>query len=293
QATPLRAEVETLRLEMQMLQKDMLANVERVQSVSDEQFSQNFGKLASAIKSLSRAIKLPTAVDVAGIELLHHYILVKAVPVTYWNTGARKKCMVEAVIWSILLQCLFSCPFNMFGPECIGIQNTCQSLFGTGHDHGWPVPSELAERWRCTTMGQMVGLIGEEYIINGPPKGDTTDKAKSMRRVRDSIYGSITSAFSTLSPSTDFSKLTTIIDKAFALALQMFLQRSRYQIVWPALGSAFQVGETHHLSSIEESEDVEKGCVRFIINPGLAKWGDAHGKHLDTRLDLVASQVFV
>jgi hypothetical protein len=38
-------------------------------------------------------------------------------------------------------------------------------------------------------------------------------------------------------------------------------------------------------------DDVDNGIVAFVINPGLTKWGDVHGKAFDYRYDIVPARV--
>jgi hypothetical protein len=286
-------EASSLRSQVAMLQKDMLANVEKVHSVSDDQFRLDFGTLASLIKSFSRAIKLPSDTNVSDIDLLYWCPLVRDAQKGYWNTGSRRKSMVEAVIWSVLVDYIFSTPFAMFGMSCHGLSKTFRDLFAVSQqNYGWPVPSELVERWRYTTVEHFVGVMGTENIIS-PPEGVNGGIEEDLRGLRYTVRQIITHGFAPLSPTTDFSRLDAITDKAVALSLQMNLQRSRYQIVWPLIGDIFQLGKTLNLRSIEESEDVEEGSVAFIVNPGLTKWGDAHGKNLETRLDIAPALVFV
>ncbi|KAF2642544.1 hypothetical protein P280DRAFT_548005 [Massarina eburnea CBS 473.64] len=291
EAAPLRAQVQSLEAQIQALQKDMLAKVDKTQSVPDEQFRRDFGNLASAIKTFSRSIKLSPDINIADIGMIHGCVLVAQVPEKYWDTGLRKKAMMEAIVWSVLIHFIFNTPFSMFGPIFSDLSDTFSSLFGPLHSHGWPIPTDIAERWRYTTLERLLELTGVDMITNGP--SEDHNLARSMHSVRYNIHDVVESTFLRLSPNTDYSKLKVIVDKAMGLALQMFLERSRVQIVWPALGDPFVVGETPHLASTHESEDVEEGYVAFIVNPGLAKWGDAHGKNLETRLDIVPAQVFV
>lgn len=44
---------------------------------------------------------------------------------------------------------------------------------------------------------------------------------------------------------------------------------------------------------LEIDDDVDEERVIFCVNPGIVKWGDAHGGKLDKRLDLVPAKVFV
>jgi len=40
-----------------------------------------------------------------------------------------------------------------------------------------------------------------------------------------------------------------------------------------------------------EGDDVDSGKVAFVVNPGLTKWGDTHGKKFDCRYDIVPALV--
>jgi hypothetical protein len=39
--------------------------------------------------------------------------------------------------------------------------------------------------------------------------------------------------------------------------------------------------------------DIEEGTVSFVVNSGLTKWGDAEGRNMDCRYDIIASLVQV
>jgi hypothetical protein len=285
-----------LREQLQLLQAGMLANVEKVESVSDEQFRRDFGALASSIKSFSRTIKISVGTDLINIDTILQSVLVHNVQSRYWTTGPRKKSMIEAFIWSALIMTVFQSPFHMVGNISNPLAQEFNDLFyeaGVDHHDEWPVPSELAERWRYTTAERLVNFASSEDIVSGTTQNGNEALAKSMAELRNNFCKSIKSTFEALSPNTDFSPLNAIINKAVSLGLQMSLQRSRVQIVWPTIGERFAVGETPHLKSILESEEVEDGSVAFIVNPGLTKWGDAHGKNLKHRYDLVPSTVFI
>jgi exonuclease VII small subunit len=285
-------EANELRAQVQELQTDMLAKVDKLQAMSDEKFCLNFGTLASSIKTFSRAIKLSSTVSITDIVALNQCLLLRGVQTKYWNTGARRKGMIEAYVWSVLIKYVFRSPFHMLGSVCGQFSHGFTGLFGQLHTQGWPTPCELAERWKCTTAERLVELVGSEASLEELPENVHPEIVESMKRLRSDLYKVIESTFVTLSPTTDFLQLHAIVDKAIKLALQMSLQRSRIQIVWPNVGDPFLSRETRSLKNITD-EDVEEGTVAFIINPGLAKWGDAHGKNLHKRLDLVPSRVFI
>jgi hypothetical protein len=72
--------------------------------------------------------------------------------------------------------------------------------------------------------------------------------------------------------------------------MQMALQRSRLQVTVPKNGDRFSRAEMSAVNGDDE-EEIEDGVVAFVINPGLTKWGDAHGKKLDQRYDIVRALV--
>jgi hypothetical protein len=114
----------------------------------------------------------------------------------------------------------------------------------------------------------------------------------SIQYVRYKIGTRIEKLLASLAPNLNSMQVTSIIDEAFALSMQMSLQRSRVQIVYPVIGDRFVMGQAD-LVSTNESEEVQTGKIAAIVNPGLAKWGDFQGKNLDQRLDIVPSLVFV
>lgn len=283
----------TLRLQVQTLQQEMFSNVEKVQSVPDEQFSRDFGTLAAAIKSFSRSIKLPPGLDISKIEDVVSCVLAAKVPTNKWSTNSRKKALIEGFVWSVLFNWVFRTPFDIFGPQCQVFSSNFCSLFGKEHPHHWPAPSELGERWRYTSVEQLLRLVGNKVPTEGKSEGLEPTIEHSVLSVRDTIRSAIETIFGPLSPTTDFSQLVGITNKAMTLMLHMSLQRSRIQVVFPDIGDICIQGKTPHLNNFAESEDVQEGTVAFIVNPGLAKWGNAHGKNLGQRLDLVPSLVFV
>ncbi|KAJ8113128.1 hypothetical protein OPT61_g4673 [Boeremia exigua] len=81
-----------------------------------------------------------------------------------------------------------------------------------------------------------------------------------------------------------------IVDRAFTLALEMSLQNCRFQVTYPSAGAKFHDGSMSSLPDLD-GEDISDGIVAFVVNLGLTKWGDAHGKMLDQRYDVVSALV--
>ncbi|KAF2243610.1 hypothetical protein BU26DRAFT_402709, partial [Trematosphaeria pertusa] len=274
-----------LRSEVHTLQQQLLASVEKVEAVSDEQFAQDFRALASSIKSLSRSMKMSS--DTIIPEEASSSLLVSGVDMGYWAARSHKKYMIEAFVWSVLIVCVFNSPFRLFGRDYSTICDMFTFMFGIQHDGQWPTPSEEAERWKYTTVEQLTEMVDRDVITRGAVTHAHQGLENSIMSARLVTRNAIEGNLARLSPGKDFSHVEGIVNKAFGLALQMALQRSRLQIVYPEIGDVYALGETPALTIIHESEGVEKGRVAFIVNPGLAKWGDAHGRHLEQRLDLV------
>lgn len=109
-------------------------------------------------------------------------------------------------------------------------------------------------------------------------------------RTRTLIANEIGTKLANLSTAADFPLLSRIVEAAFALALQMSLQRSRLQITFPNVGDRLDHAQMAPIPD-PDGKDFEDEVVAFIVKPGLTKWGDAYGKHFDQRHDIVPSFV--
>lgn len=77
--------------------------------ISDEQFTQQFQSLAALVKTFSRtAIPLPTASGILAVGDILNATLNYGVDPAYWTTSIRKKFLIEAFVWSVLWDSLFS-----------------------------------------------------------------------------------------------------------------------------------------------------------------------------------------
>jgi hypothetical protein len=289
-------EANNLRAQVQQLQRDALAKVEKVRTVPDNEFAQNFRAIVTAVKSLSRSVFPSNEVNIFGI--LNSGILLSDVPVDRWNTRARKKCFIEAWLWSVLIELVFLTPFAIFHDDGDRISDLWSKMFDAEDSRYWPTPSPQAESWRHATMEQMVVLAGRKTITRGKDeqssqpldKSTTTGLQQSVLLSRASVEEIIGSRLLQLAPAADLSQVQNLVDKAFTLALEMSLQRSRLQVTYPAVGANLN---KQHMSTIPDrsGKDIEDGTVAFVVNPGLAKWGDAEGRNLEYRYDIVASLV--
>ena len=296
----LRAQLQTsqgqkddLQRQVQSLQKQILARVDKVQAVSDDQLNQDFRSLAALVKSLSRSIRVTEHMDILGV--LEPQTLHGDVAEHHWATRARKKYYIEAWIWSVLIQWVFSSPFAIFHETGQGLSTSWGDIFGDRHEEGWPSPSPSSETWRYTTMEQLVDQVGRPAITKGQVdqvrRGDRVEAMKqNVMLVREEVANIIGGKVSTLSPTVDLSRVPMIVDKAFSLAVDMSLQRSRLQVTWPWVGDLFAEGQMSCLSD-PDGDDMVEGVVAFTVSPGLTKWGDANGNNFDQRYDIVPSLV--
>ena len=107
---------ETSRLEhnLETLQKSLLSNMERFRPTQDDELISNFESLASAIKVITRDV--PSSADCNNLaKEFAHYTLIDGVSVSYWKDRLHRKYLLEAAIWSILMDTIFSTPFYVFG----------------------------------------------------------------------------------------------------------------------------------------------------------------------------------
>jgi hypothetical protein len=285
-----------LRGQVQQLQRDALAKVEKVRAIPDNEFAQDFRTIVAMIKSLSRSVCPSNEVNI--FLILDAGILLSEVPVERWDTRARKKCFIEAWLWSVLIELVFMTPFAIFSDDGDRISDVWSKMFDGEDARYWPTPSTQAESWRRATIEQMVALVGRTTITRGEDelsslpldKDATSGLQRNVLLARARVAEIITSRLSKLSPGTDISQVQKLIDRAFTLALEMSLQRSRLQVAHPAVGAIFN---KQHMSPIPDrsGKDIEEGTVAFVVNPGMVKWGDAEGRNLECRYDIVASLV--
>ncbi|CAO2655885.1 Nn.00g046880.m01.CDS01 [Neocucurbitaria sp. VM-36] len=286
QAISLRSQNKFFRTQISQLQSDLLAKVDKMQTISDDQFRQHFRSLASSIKSFSRSIQVMRQCD--AIEPSNQFVLLKQVASQHWNIRARKKKLVEAWVWSILLALVFKNPFELFGEHYKSLQGFWKHIFGVQHSHNWPRPSSQCESWRYKTVELLVDLAGRDTIAQGTDQQTLEGLKGSVVETRRCVKTFIEREFRL----TEMLEVDQIVDKSFALAMQMYLQRSRLQITYPHVRAPFNRDRMTSVSEDEDDdEDMEFGVVAFVITPGLAKWGDAHGENFDQRYDVVPSLV--
>ena len=200
--------------------------------------------------------------------------------------------MTEAWIWSILICLVFKNPYTIFGEHCKALNGAWVQVYGAEHDHDWPSASVQCEAWRVKTVEQLVEQTSRDSIAHGESGPSPEGLTASVIEIRTLVTTVIAGHFEMLSPGYKVSEVNLIVDKAFALAIRMSLQRSRFQVTYPAIGAEFK--EEKMLSADDDDdEEMGLGVVAFIINPGLTKWGDVHGEHYDHCCEIVPALVKV
>jgi hypothetical protein len=286
--------VQSLREQIQELQKEMLARVQKVQAVSDEQFAQNFRAIIGHIKSLSRSVRLNPGADL--LQVLGSGFLLLDTDNRHWRTRQNQKYYIEAWIWSVLLEHVFVTPFAMFGSASSIWDKAWVMLYGNRHEGRLPPPSASSELYQCTISTEFVRLAGKETVLSGQDgayissKGQAPRLAEGALKCREQVATTIGAKLATISSTVDVSQVSPIVNRSFALALEMSLQKCRLQITYPAVGAAFHSSSMSSMPDLD-GDDINDGNVAFIVNPGLTKWGDANGKKLSQRYDIVPSLV--
>ncbi|KAH7396594.1 hypothetical protein DE146DRAFT_736696 [Phaeosphaeria sp. MPI-PUGE-AT-0046c] len=274
--------------QVQVLQKELLVKVNKVQAAPDGQVALDFRAIASLVKTLSRTTHVTVSVD--DVAALGNSTMLQNVSAHHWADRAKKKCLIEAWIWSILDKNIFHSPFAIFGELCNELRRVWQQLFLGDEFGSWPRPTALSEAWRCTTQERMMGLVDREVIASGEPKGKNEQLEPSILQVRKKVKDEIQAGFAALSASPNLAQVQSIIDRSFTLAMKMSIQRYRLQVTYPAVGAVFNKEEMVAILQADDGDIVE-GTVAFVVNPGLTKWGDTHGEHFDQRYDIVPALV--
>ncbi|CAI6322147.1 unnamed protein product [Periconia digitata] len=288
-----RNQTHTLQTEIHELQKQLLGLIDKKQAVSDDLFIQEFRALGSWIKSFSRDFEVGDMSQIMCITDIRRSRLLNGARLPSGHVISNINYLIEAYMWSILIQEIFDSPFLMLGYRYGDLTDSFTSLFGNDHQNEWPIPHENVERWKYQTIEHFVQEVGFDAIAKGTPAPKNPVMAESISYQRESVIKHIAKPLTCLKTNLEFGNLRAIVNKAFKLSLQMNLQRCRLQAVFPTVGDGFRRENHHGLTSVKECEDVKRGVVAFTVNPGLAKWGDTHGQNLRERVDLVPTLVYV
>lgn len=289
-----QAKVNELQGQVRELQNEMLARIEKVQAVPDEQFALSFRSIVAHVKSLSRSVRPDLGIDIS--QVLEPGVLLLDTDGRHWKIRQHQKYYIESWVWSVLLEHVFATPFSMFGNAANMWEEPWGFLYGDGHRGEQPPPSTSSELYRCTVASELVRLTGRETILTGQINTEVRKKGiagyliEGTLTCRDAVASTIGKKLASISSAVDFAEIPFIVDCAFALALEMSLQKCRLQVTYPAIGDAFS---NSNMSSIPDldGDDIDEGNVAFIVHPGLTKWGDAHGRKLDQQYDIVPSLV--
>ena len=282
------SEAEFMQARIHSLQEEMLTTVSKVQASTDEHFAGDFRRIISLVRSFSRTNEVAEHINVK--RLLSTGVLQDGVSVAHWNDRARKKVLVEACVWSALIEMIFWSPFECFGSPGTKANSLWEDIYFAEHDNGWPVPTTLCESWRYTTAESMMQLIDQGVMAKGRTENTYKPLDEGVMGIRNHIRVTIEDRLD-IPPSAGIAEqLQNIINKSSMLAVEMSLQKYRLQVTYPSVGCEFS-NEAMKLLPGFEGDDVDSGKVAFVVNPGLTKWGDTHGKKFDCRYDIVPALV--
>lgn len=283
-----QGDVRRLQDQLQALQSEMLTRVVRTQVTADDQFAQDFRNLAALVKTLSRTVRPDHEEDL--IDTLGTPIILENVSQNHLSGRTGIKTHVQAWTWCVLMHFVFRSPFAIFGREGGNLATMYANMFHQGHYDGWPCPTTRSETWRYTTMEQLVESLGRDAMVRWESHTKDGTLSSSLIDLRAEVLGTIEQRFGDFSSSCDLERVRLIIDKAFALSMMMSRQAFRLQLTYPKVGDWFNADTMTALPN-DDGEDVVEGVVAFVVHPGLTKWGDALGKNLDHRYDIVRSLV--
>jgi len=120
EADDLRAQVRSLKDQVDGLQQQLVSTIEKYEVVSDEQLVQDFNKLVSAIKALSRSIKTDNATSLLQTETSQSLLIFMGIDERRCSEVVRKKCIAEAFIWGVIYHFIFRgpCKFENTSIRC-------------------------------------------------------------------------------------------------------------------------------------------------------------------------------
>ncbi|PSN60998.1 hypothetical protein BS50DRAFT_593343 [Corynespora cassiicola Philippines] len=264
-------EASLLRERISSLQQQMLASVERYQAIPDEQLTQDFRNLSASVKSLSRNVS-PASLDHID-AMFNDCSLLQGAPHPQQALKSRKKIKLEAALWSVLIETVFKTPFTSFSYLGEDLFTTWSSMFDNHHSHLWPSPTKASEVWRYTTMEHLIrksGISPGGTWLQRSEHGDVKTHA-TIREAANKTFSHLDQTLKAFFHTGCLDQIDTVIKKAFNLAMRIYTQRSRIQVVYPHVGKSYLAGMENNLVPIPECEDCQIGSVSATINPGLAK----------------------
>jgi hypothetical protein len=296
----LRMEAETkdtnlhkVQEQLRTLQAEMLSRVDNILTIPDNHFVQEFHSLASCVRALSRSTRTPACTDISDVLKPCGFLV--GVPRCHWEPRAVNKVYIEAWIWSVLVIEIFDFPLSIFGIPGCDLGRLWWTMFGNDHFGGWPYPSGSSETWRHVTTESLLELNGRDTFTQGLAeleemaiKGNMGFASHVYDR-RKYIVNIMGDQLSALSATADLMQIARIVTKASCLTLSMLLSRSRVQITYARIGAQFN--EKAMRVHDTDDESLDKRTVAFVVRPGITKWGDAHGKHLEESFDVVPCEV--
>lgn len=284
-----QVQIQALQQHVKELQEQLLARVDKVQVISDDQFSQEFMSLASSVRTMCRGIKGPE--DASTCCNLKELMLFDGVDLHCFNIRPNRKHLVEACIWSILVEQVFSTPFIALGDVNDDVNDLWTGFFGSNHldNEDWPKPARRCENWRLETAQLFIDLAEPKTKLHGDVKARSEVVNARIQESENLTFARIEALPPNMTKETG-DQACQIIEKAFALAMKMASQRCRLHLTIPKVGAIFKADSMRTLPE-DDSDDMLEGKVTFVVTPGLTKWGNADGDNLTHRYDIVPALV--
>jgi hypothetical protein len=281
--------------QLRLLQAEMLARVDNVETVPDEHLAQEFHSLVSCVRVFSRSVRASEGKSILDVLKPRGFLV--GVPGHHWEARASKRIYIEAWIWSVLFEEVFGTPLLIFGNSGNIHEESWSMMFGRDHFGGWPRPCSSSETWKYMTTERLLELSNRDIITRGyiqPHDMDTKNPTwcclvSDIFTQRSNVANILKDNLTALSATADLLQVPKIVNKAFSLALEMLLSRSRVQITYAQTGARFN----EKAMSVHDTDDenLDNRTVAFVVRPGMTKWGDAHGKHFEESYDIVRCEV--
>jgi hypothetical protein len=279
------------REKVRQVEEDMRMSADQFVALRDDELRGGFYKLIAEIESLSRLQPAPDFLQCAqswGVNI-------RLPP----NLPARgQKLLLRSVLWSIIVEGVFSTPFRAFGTYGDHLYETWTTLFAPSQDpllDGWPRVDALAEKWRYATVDRLQRTL----MASTENMTQSSQLEQSKNANITGMAAQLATLFSPGSNDTQtlFNRLQAMLDNASGFAISIALERCRVRVFVPPatrfLGSK-KPRDCKDVKDVHPGDEAEIpfGDAEFVVAPGLSKEGNARGGKLDDRMVLTKAMVY-
>lgn len=143
-----------------------------------------------------------------------------------------------------------------------------------------PIPTTLAEQWRCVTVER----LNEQRRL--------TSSDTKQYPAGDNVLYLLSEAFEGFWSEGTKSKLDSIVENACELAVLYGKQKCRVQIFFHPYSAKWKKGQSD-VEVMAGDDDAPEANVDFVITPGLRKYGNGHGARLSESAVLCKSWIAI